>query len=73
MTLFEAGAASADSAPAPVPFDPTRRVAEGITVLEASAGTGKTHTVASLVVAEVAEGRPLDDLLVVTFTRKSNT
>ena len=71
MTLFEAGAASADSAPAPVPFDPTRRVAEGITVLEASAGTGKTHTVASLVVAEVAEGRPLDDLLVVTFTRKA--
>ncbi len=52
-------------------FDPTVRVGEGITVLEASAGTGKTHAVASLVVHEVAEGRPLDQLLVVTFTRKA--
>ena len=40
-------------------------------MLEASAGTGKTHAVASLVVDEVAEGRPLDELLVVTFTRKA--
>jgi exodeoxyribonuclease V beta subunit len=54
-----------------VPFDPTRPVGEGVTVLEASAGTGKTHAVASLVVAEVARGRPLDELLVVTFTRKA--
>jgi exodeoxyribonuclease V beta subunit len=53
------------------PFDPTVPVPEGITVLEASAGTGKTHAVASLVVVEVAEGRPLDELLVVTFTRKA--
>ncbi len=52
-------------------FDPTTPVAEGITVLEASAGTGKTHAVASLVVAEIARGRPLDELLVVTFTRKA--
>ena len=52
-------------------FDPTVAVAEGVTVLEASAGTGKTHAVSSLVVAEVAEGRPLDELLVVTFTRKA--
>ena len=56
---------------APAPFDPTRPVAEGVTVLEASAGTGKTHTVASLVVTEVAAGRSLEDLLVVTFTRKA--
>lgn len=53
------------------PFDVTEPLAEGITVLEASAGTGKTHTVASIVVAEVAGGRPLDELLVVTFTRKA--
>ena len=46
-------------------------VPEGITVLEASAGTGKTYAVASLVVDEVAEGRPLDEILVVTFTRKA--
>ncbi|MBL8774640.1 MAG: UvrD-helicase domain-containing protein [Acidimicrobiales bacterium] len=52
-------------------FDPTVPVAEGVTVLEASAGTGKTHAVSSLVVAEVAGGRPLDQLLVVTFTRKA--
>ncbi len=56
---------------APLPFDPTRPLSEGITVLEASAGTGKTHTVASLVVTEVAAGRPLDEILVVTFTRKA--
>ena len=55
----------------PDDFDPTMPVAEGITLLEASAGTGKTHAVASLVVVEVAEGRPLDELLVVTFTRKA--
>ncbi len=53
------------------PFDPTETLPEGVTVLEASAGTGKTHTVASIVVAEVAAGRPLDELLVVTFTRKA--
>lgn len=54
-----------------VEFDPTAPVGEGVTVLEASAGTGKTHAVASLVVREVAEGRPLGELLVVTFTRKA--
>ena len=53
------------------PFDPTTPVDGGVTVLEASAGTGKTHAVASLVVAEVARGRPLEELLVVTFTRKA--
>ena len=65
---------STDRAPgaeAMTEFDPTVPVAEGVTVLEASAGTGKTHAVSSLVVAEVAEGRPLDELLVVTFTRKA--
>ncbi|MEO5679418.1 MAG: UvrD-helicase domain-containing protein, partial [Acidimicrobiales bacterium] len=55
----------------PAPFDPTEPLGEGTTVLEASAGTGKTHTVASLVITEVAAGRPLDQLLVVTFTRKA--
>ena len=64
---------SGDTSPAspPMPFDPTMPLPDGVTVLEASAGTGKTHTVASLVVSEVAEGRPLDELLVVTFTRKA--
>jgi exodeoxyribonuclease V beta subunit len=55
----------------PDEFDPTVPVGPGVTVLEASAGTGKTHAVASLVVAEVAAGRRIDELLVVTFTRKA--
>ncbi len=56
---------------AAVRFDPAEPLAEGITVLEASAGTGKTHAVAELVAREVAAGHPLDELLVVTFTRKA--
>ena len=44
-------------------------VPPGITVLEASAGTGKTHRVASIAVEAVASGMPLDGLLLVTFTR----
>jgi len=42
---------------------------EGLVVLEASAGTGKTYTLASLVARYVAEGMPLEHILVVTFTR----
>ncbi|HVW35329.1 MAG TPA: UvrD-helicase domain-containing protein, partial [Acidimicrobiia bacterium] len=41
----------------------------GVTVLEASAGTGKTFTIAALAARYVAEGIPLHQLLVVTFTR----
>ena len=41
----------------------------GVTILEASAGTGKTFTVAALVARLVAEGVPLSEILVVTFTR----
>ena len=41
----------------------------GITVIEASAGTGKTHALTSLVVRYVAEGVPLSALLAVTFTK----
>ena len=43
--------------------------AAGVTVLEASAGTGKTFTIAALAARYVAEGRKLEDLLLVTFTR----
>ena len=38
-------------------------------MLEASAGTGKTYTIAALATRYVAEGTPLDRLLLVTFTR----
>ncbi|MGH9028094.1 MAG: UvrD-helicase domain-containing protein, partial [Acidimicrobiales bacterium] len=41
----------------------------GVTVLEASAGTGKTYTIAALVARYVAEGVPLSEILAVTFTR----
>jgi exodeoxyribonuclease V beta subunit len=42
----------------------------GTTVLEASAGTGKTHTIASLAVRYVAEGHArIDELMLVTFGR----
>ena len=46
-----------------------RRCRRGVTVLEASAGTGKTYTIAALAARYVAEGTPLRDLLLVTFTR----
>jgi exodeoxyribonuclease V beta subunit len=42
----------------------------GTTVLEASAGTGKTYAVAALATRFVAEAvAPLDELLVITFSR----
>jgi exodeoxyribonuclease V beta subunit len=41
----------------------------GVTVLEASAGTGKTYTIASLAARYVAAGVPLEKMLFVTFTR----
>ncbi|WP_295658238.1 UvrD-helicase domain-containing protein [uncultured Nocardioides sp.] len=45
----------------------------GTTLLEASAGTGKTWTIAALVTRYVAEGvATLDELLVVTFTRAAS-
>ncbi len=52
------------------PFELLGALPEGTTVLEASAGTGKTYTIAGLVTRYVAEGvARIDDLLVVTFGR----
>ncbi len=50
-------------------FDVCGPLPSGVTVLEASAGTGKTYTIAALTVRYVAEGTPLDRLLLITFTR----
>jgi exodeoxyribonuclease V beta subunit len=50
-------------------FDVCGPLPTGVTVLEASAGTGKTYTIAALATRYVAEGIPLDRLLLVTFTR----
>jgi exodeoxyribonuclease V beta subunit len=51
------------------PFDVCGPLPEGVTVLEASAGTGKTFTIAALAARYVAAGVPLHKLLLVTFTR----
>src|ERR1700729_262512 len=53
----------------PAEFDICGPLATRGTVLEASAGTGKTYTIASLTARYVAEGVALDRLLLVTFTR----
>ena len=54
----------------PRPFDFLGPLPQtGTTMLEASAGTGKTFTVAALVTRYVAEGVPIDRILAVTFTR----
>ncbi len=51
------------------PFEVCGPLPAGVTVLEASAGTGKTFTIAALTARYVADGIPLDKLLLVTFTR----
>jgi exodeoxyribonuclease V beta subunit len=54
------------------PWQPASPVAihQGITLIEASAGTGKTHNIASLIVRLVAECNVLmREIVVVTFTR----
>ncbi|MEI7969786.1 MAG: exodeoxyribonuclease V subunit beta [Betaproteobacteria bacterium] len=42
---------------------------EGAQLIEASAGTGKTYTIANLYLRHVIAGRGIGDILVVTFTR----
>ncbi|MFQ6392769.1 UvrD-helicase domain-containing protein [Nocardia sp. KC 131] len=51
-------------------FDPNGALPTGTTVLEASAGTGKTHAIVGLAVRYVAEvGIDVSQLLLVTFSR----
>ena len=52
-------------------FDVCGPLPTGVTVLEASAGTGKTYTIAGLVARYVANGVPLKEILAVTFTRNA--
>ncbi len=57
-------------APGPQPFDLCGPLPEGMALLEASAGTGKTFTIAGLTTRYVAEkALSIDRLLVITFTR----
>src|SRR5205085_10305325 len=51
------------------PFNIRGDLPTGVPVLEAGAGTGKPYTIAALAARYVAEGTPLDRLLLVTFTR----
>ena len=54
----------------PLPFDVCAELPPGTTVLEASAGTGKTYTIAALTARAIAEGTAeLNQLLLVTFGR----
>jgi exodeoxyribonuclease V beta subunit len=58
----------------PTVFDVCGELPEGTTVLEASAGTGKTFTVAALATRYVAEGvAELPELLLVTFGRAATS
>ncbi len=54
-------------------FDIAADLQPGTTLLEASAGTGKTWTIAALVTKHIASGEVrLDEMLVVTFTRAAS-
>jgi exodeoxyribonuclease V beta subunit len=56
--------------PTPPIFDLCGPLPEGTTVLEASAGTGKTFTIAGLAVRYLADGvARIDELMLVTFGR----
>lgn len=53
-------------------FDLTGPLPSGTTLLEASAGTGKTHAIAALATRYVAEGTAtIDQLLMITFGRSA--
>src|SRR3954454_6207409 len=54
------------------PFDVCGELPTGTTVLEASAGTGKTYTIAALAARYVAEGHAtLPEVMLVTFGREA--
>lgn len=54
----------------PKPFDVTGPLPlSGTHVLEASAGTGKTYAIAALATRYLAEGVPLSQMMMVTFSR----
>ena len=67
-----AGAGADHRGTEPVSFDITVPLPEGTTVLEASAGTGKTYAIVGLAARYVAEGMPIDRVLLVTFSRAAS-
>jgi len=51
-----------------MPFDPASADLSGLTVIEASAGTGKTHAIQKLVARLVREGVPMPRMLLMSYT-----
>ncbi|MCX6462275.1 MAG: UvrD-helicase domain-containing protein, partial [Pseudonocardiales bacterium] len=73
MTLAARRIGPASAIP-PAAFSVTGPLPAGTTVLEASAGTGKTFTIAALAARYVAEGlAALPELMLVTFGREATT
>src|SRR6185312_12047850 len=69
-----AGDSSMTAVLAPAAFDVCGPLPTDTTVLEASAGTGKTFTIAALAARYVAEGvATLPELMLVTFGREATT
>ena len=74
MRWWAADGGRLDPEPDAQPFDLKGSLPTGVTVLEASAGTGKTYTIAALAARFIAEGAAsLDQLLLVTFTRAATS
>src|SRR5690349_10944430 len=72
LPAVDAAARRGEPVMSAVEFDLLGPLPQGTTVLEASAGTGKTFTIAGLVARYVAEGvARIDELLVVTFGRSA--
>ena len=66
---FVAPAVETVPAPTTVELDPRTAPLEGISIIEASAGTGKTYNLTAFVVRFIIEGHyEIDQILVVTFT-----
>lgn len=57
---------------APTPFDLAGPLPTGTTVLEASAGTGKTYAIVSLAVRYIVAGVPISRLLMATFSNAAS-
>lgn len=55
-----------------VAFDLAGPLPSGTVVLEASAGTGKTHAIVSLAVRYIADGIPISRLLMATFSNAAS-
>lgn len=70
MSFPESGAAHG-RLDAPRRFDLSSPLDAHTTVLEASAGTGKTYAIVGIAAREIAEGVPIDRLLLVTFSRSA--